>query len=323
MSKGSEGIVLIGDFEDYGYGWERVDHDGDGYNWDLGTNLWWYEEPSYCHSGVQCIGSASSSSDNPNMTPDNWVYSPAFTVKNVALQNVTVSITRLTEGADENPDDNTLSRSFDIVTEDFNRRVLLEEFTTEQCSNCPRVAPFLHNILEDEYYRENVVAVCHHSAYYTDWLTIPSDNDLTWYFNDGGANYAPAMMLDRWTTDPNGTTPVFIPNSQNDLKAILDYGLRQPAFMSVNIQAKIDTDENIVNMLVQGSRSKENLTVNPARITVWLVEDKSRPTVRPVLMPGPISTPDAPSTRRGARSSTGRATSTPTSASSARIPTIK
>ena len=185
----------------------------------------------------------------------------------------TVTITRLNEGDDENPDDNTQSRTFDIVTEDFARRVLLEEFTTEMCSNCPRVATFLHNILDDEYYRENVVAVCHHSAYFTDWLTIPSDNDLLWYFNNGGSTYAPAMMLDRWTTDPSAATPVFIPNSQSDLKSAIDYCLRQPAFVSVNIQAKLDTEENMVNVLVQGSRSKENITVNPPRITVWLVED--------------------------------------------------
>ncbi len=191
----------------------------------------------------------------------------------VGQGTVTVTITTLNEGDDENIDDNTQSRTFDIVAEDFTRRVLLEEFTTEMCSNCPRVAGFLHNILEDEYYEENVVAVCHHSAYFTDWLTIPSDEDLTWYFNDGGSTYAPAMMLDRWTTNPSGTTPVFIPNTQNDLKAAIDYCLRQPAFVSVNIQAKLDTEENIVKVLVQGSRSKENITANPARITVWLVED--------------------------------------------------
>ena len=194
-------------------------------------------------------------------------------IHEVGQGTATVTITHLNEGEDENLDDNTQSRTFDIVSEDFARRVLLEEFTTEMCSNCPRVATFLHNILEDEYYKENVVAVCHHSAYFTDWLTIPSDNDLLWYFNDGGSTYAPAMMLDRWTTDPSGTTPVFIPASQNDLKAAIDYCLRQPAFVSVNIQAKLDTVENMVNVLVQGSRSKENITVNPARITVWLVED--------------------------------------------------
>ncbi|MBO4810480.1 MAG: Omp28-related outer membrane protein [Prevotella sp.] len=191
----------------------------------------------------------------------------------VGQGTITVTITRLNEGEDDNLDDNTQSRTFDIVSEDFTRRVLLEEFTTEMCSNCPRVATFLHNILEDEYYKENVVAVCHHSAYYTDWLTIDSDNDLLWYFNDGGSTYAPAMMVDRWTSDPSGNTPVFIPNTQSDLKSYFDYRLRQPAFVSVNIQAKLDTENNMVNVLVQGSRSKENITVNPARITVWLVED--------------------------------------------------
>ena len=80
MSLGSEGIVLIGDFEDYGLGWERIDHDGDGRNWDLGTNLWYYENPDYCHSGVQCIGSASGDNYGSALTPDNWVYSSPFTV---------------------------------------------------------------------------------------------------------------------------------------------------------------------------------------------------------------------------------------------------
>ena len=80
MSKGSKGILLIGDFEDYGYGWGRIDHDGDGRFWDLGTNLWYYENPSYCHSGVQCVGSASDNNYGGALTPDNWLYSPAFTV---------------------------------------------------------------------------------------------------------------------------------------------------------------------------------------------------------------------------------------------------
>ena len=79
MSLGSEGIVFIGDFEDNAMGWERIDHDGDGRNWDVGTQLWYYENPAYCHSGVQCIGSASDTGYGA-LTPDNWVYSPEFTV---------------------------------------------------------------------------------------------------------------------------------------------------------------------------------------------------------------------------------------------------
>lgn len=208
-----------------------------------------------------------------NLEEAEFSYTIQPAIYEVGQGTVTVTITHLNEGEDENLDDNTQSRTFDIVAEDFTRRVLLEEFTTEMCSNCPRVATFLHNILEEDNYEENVVVVGHHSGYYTDWLTIPSDNDLLWYYNDGGNTYAPAMMLDRWTTDPTGTTPVFIPNTQSDLKSAIDYCLRQPAFVSVNIQAKLDTEENIVKVYVQGSRSKENITVNPARITVWLIED--------------------------------------------------
>ena len=79
MAKGSEGILLIGDFEDDAFGWDRFDQDGDQRYWDLGTSFWWYERPEYCHSGVQCIASASSDSGQA-LTPDNWVVSPSFTV---------------------------------------------------------------------------------------------------------------------------------------------------------------------------------------------------------------------------------------------------
>lgn len=77
--KGSKGILLIGDFEDDAYDWVRFDMDGDNRCWELGTNLWYYENPSYCHSGVQCIGSASDTGYGA-LTPDNWTVSPKFTV---------------------------------------------------------------------------------------------------------------------------------------------------------------------------------------------------------------------------------------------------
>lgn len=79
MAKGSKGILLIGDFEDDCQGWGRIDNDGDGRHWDLGTSLWYWENPDYCHSGVQCVGSASNTNYGA-LTPDNWIFSPKFTV---------------------------------------------------------------------------------------------------------------------------------------------------------------------------------------------------------------------------------------------------
>ena len=201
-------------------------------------------------------------------------YSLSPSILATGLGTVTVTITTLNEGDDENPDDNTASRTFDIVTEDFARRVLLEEFTTEPCQYCPRVATMVHNIMQDEKYADAVVPVCHHAGFDTDWLTLPSDKDFLWYYNEpDGGSYAPAIMLDRWTTDPKGYTPLFNPSNENEIRTAIDYCLRQTAFASVNIQAKRDAEAGVVNVLVQGSRSKDNITANPARITVWLVED--------------------------------------------------
>ncbi|MBQ6228414.1 MAG: Omp28-related outer membrane protein [Prevotella sp.] len=185
---------------------------------------------------------------------------------------VTVTISKLNEGDDLNMEDNVASDVFDIVNHDYTRVMLLEEFTTEQCSNCPRVASYIHDMLEKDKYKDVVLAVCHHSAYYTDWLTVPCANKYLWYFNAGGSTYAPALMLDRWT--PNGaSTPVFNPSSLADLEASANYRLSRPAFVSLNIKTEADLEANKLNINVSGSRSKEDFCVNPPRITVYLVEN--------------------------------------------------
>jgi len=72
-----EGILMLGDFEDDAYAWTLYDGDNDGYNWNLGTNMWgtYYEDGWYTHSGAQCLASASDW-----YTPDNWTFSPIISV---------------------------------------------------------------------------------------------------------------------------------------------------------------------------------------------------------------------------------------------------
>lgn len=83
-----------------------------------------------------------------------------------------------------------------IADKMYERNVCIEEFTTEKCGNCPRVAGFLHTYLE-EADPTRVFAVCHHAGYYTDWLTKACDNKLLYLFNDNGGSFAPAMMFNR------------------------------------------------------------------------------------------------------------------------------
>lgn len=184
---------------------------------------------------------------------------------------VTVTIANLAEGDDEDPSDNVLTDTFSIVQTDYTRNIIIEEFTTEQCSNCPRMASYLHSALEKDAYKERAFAACHHSGYYTDWLTSTCDNSYLWFFNAGGATYAPAIMIDR--INLGESTPVICPSSQTELELYMDYALSQPAFVSVNVSAVTDTDNpQLVHVKVNGTKSVETLCANP-RLVVYALED--------------------------------------------------
>jgi hypothetical protein len=82
------------------------------------------------------------------------------------------------------------------------RTVLIEEFTTEYCGYCPQAAAGLSSFMNTYTdLAERVAIVCHHSGYYTDWLTIDASERYTWFYNDGGS-YAPAFMYDRYGRRP-------------------------------------------------------------------------------------------------------------------------
>ena len=78
-TKAQKGIIYPGDFEDDAVGWKVFDRDGDGLTWRLGW-FFWGERPAYVRSGIQCIGSASSSDADLPFTPDNWAFSPAMAI---------------------------------------------------------------------------------------------------------------------------------------------------------------------------------------------------------------------------------------------------
>ena len=62
------------DFEDGTLqGWNAIDLDGDGYNWNLRYNVDNFD----CHSGIGMVYSESYVNDYGALTPDNWLVSPA------------------------------------------------------------------------------------------------------------------------------------------------------------------------------------------------------------------------------------------------------
>ncbi len=182
-----------------------------------------------------------------------------------------VRIDNINEGPDENPNDNVGTVGFQIIEHDFTRNVLVEEFTTESCPNCPRVAGYLHDALEDEQFNGRVFSMCHHSGYYTDWLTIPSDNEYLWFYGAGQGTYAPAVMINR---NPYGSeiTPVFLPQSAAQFKAFFLNEMDRQAYVSVNVKAEYNATNDTVTVTVTGAKALESLGEN-TRIVVNLIEN--------------------------------------------------
>lgn len=164
-----------------------------------------------------------------------------------------------------------------IADKMYERNVCIEEFTTEKCGNCPRVAGFLHTYLE-EADPTRVFAVCHHAGFYTDWLTKACDNKLLYLFNDGGSSYAPAMMFNREPAFDSQYAAgqkdnVTIPNSAAEIKAIANSFLDETmADAKLDMTLTYDEGESKVVIVITGESNKGYDTEN-ALLTVYLTED--------------------------------------------------
>lgn len=221
-----------------------------------------YDIAQECSLGYQDEQIYSFVVDNPNVgTPDN------------VARTINIQIADINEGEDENTSDNTLSAQFEVIAQDFTRNVLIEEFTTEKCPNCPRMASYIKTLLGNEDYAERVNVITRHAGYYTDWLTATCDDDYLWFYNAGGSTYAPAVMFDRTVMD-EGTTPVYCPSSQDQFNTMVDYALEKPAYVSLKLSVTPDeSNPYLLHVNVKGSRSKADITSLPARINVVALED--------------------------------------------------
>lgn len=178
-------------------------------------------------------------------------------------EDVAVEISSLDNAEDQQPANNSIKA---VAT--FRKKVLIEEFTTERCSNCPRVAGHLHTVLSSDEFKDVAVAVCHHAGFYTDTFTQPCDEELVWLY--GGGSYAPAMMFDRAPLFREGKEVVISPSLQ-DIEENARLRLSESADVELAMKAAYDEAAGILTVDVEGKRGKLNMP-NP-RLTVYVTED--------------------------------------------------
>jgi hypothetical protein len=179
--------------------------------------------------------------------------------------NVTVSNPN---GVADGTDNNTMSHNLMLSSSAVTRTVLLENFTTAVCPNCPPAHDNIANWLSGE---SNVIWIAHHAGYYTDDFTVPENTELLTYYNAGGSTYAPAIMLDRKFLSPDGDPgPVFFPASTYT-PGLIDDRLNTPAFISLEITGIFNPTSRELDVDVNGTFHGD--FSSDLRLGLYIMED--------------------------------------------------
>ncbi len=168
----------------------------------------------------------------------------------------------------------------------YTRNVILEEFTTEQCTACPTAAANIHALLADERFSDKVIAVAHHVGYYTDGFTLGYNSEdksyeeeqLLRFYNNGTDTYAPGGMVNRkayFTTKANKPTPVFALGTYAVLEAYVEYETELATNAMLSIDLEKAADGKRVDVHVGGICNELYSSDNPY-VQVYLIENDIR-----------------------------------------------
>ncbi|MBQ9646258.1 MAG: C10 family peptidase [Prevotella sp.] len=218
-------------------------------------------EKAQCH-----VSQAIESGRRQQVTFDFSLPSTLF-----AGTELQAAITALDNGTDENAANNTATTAVTLQ-----RHVLIEEFTTEHCPNCPDGAQLMNEAIASKpQLKDRLAVVCHHSAFGTDWLTQPCDEAYIWFFNEGGQTFAPAWMLDRKPyfdsmIASGNRQAIYWTSSATEFAQMLESAAAEEANAQMGATATLAG--GTVAVRVKGMKSGAFSLSNPL-LTVYLTED--------------------------------------------------
>lgn len=206
----------------------------------------------------------------------------SFTINDIKMPEegnypIKVTVSNPNYKTDEDESDNLINQKIICTTKSTKRKVLLENFTTAECQNCPRAHTLLESVLGDN---ENVIWVAHHSGYKTDDFTIRDSEIYLWLYNANSV-FAPAIMFDRTNLSEYGAKgygnvpapgPVFSPSNNTIIEKTLNARLEAPAYVTVNIGGEYKKENNELSVTVSGEAITGDLPDN-VRMNLFLIED--------------------------------------------------
>lgn len=190
-----------------------------------------------------------------------------------------IPLTVVTVGgkADEYSFNNRLEAPLRVLSENVSRKVLIEEFTGQNCSNCPGGRERIHEGLKGA---TNYVIIAHHTGFGTDKLTAPGSSKLNWFYNSS-MTFAPGMMIDRkdfsdYGVDTDGNTkptPLFVVPSADLVKTLYNAESKKAAPVSIDLKRNYDASTRELTVQVS-MKQVEGLEIdtNPT-LTLCLIEN--------------------------------------------------
>ncbi|MDY5768575.1 MAG: Omp28-related outer membrane protein [Alloprevotella sp.] len=183
----------------------------------------------------------------------------------------TVELVSISGGEDAQPANNTVKPAFSFL-----RNVLIEEFTTLRCPNCPSMATFLHDFLAETPYADRISVIAHHTGYYTDMYTVSADYDYLGFYT-GGSTYAPSLMMNRRPIYPeydnrNNKVTNFIPGSYEEMQGYTQTEVGRGADVVMGMSLAYNADSTRLTVTVDARKNSNYATPNPY-INVFLLED--------------------------------------------------
>ena len=177
----------------------------------------------------------------------------------------TVTINTVDNNQDEYADNSTRILTYAACNQDYSKRLVIEEFTSESCIYCPNAAARLAQALEERPGR--AVGICHHAGFYVDQFTVYGvDDSLTYWFS---IQSAPTFMYDRTAFDGEYQ---YNPSDYQDFVDVIDYVTGTDAQIEVNAFASVDKQAHTITVTVDGDVSSDFADASPS-ITVFLLEN--------------------------------------------------
>lgn len=179
--------------------------------------------------------------------------------------SLSVEVDKLDGNNDVYMDNNSASCMFNYL-----RIVLLEEFTTESCPNCPAAAKAISELLADKSMSRHMAVVCHHSGYHTDDFTTQTDRDYEWFYGTDGT-FAPGVMFNRNAF--GALSPVFSASYGKEYIATFIKAIANgESSLIIRAEANYSDDGTKLSVKVYGNKIAEFGNTDQ-RITLFLTED--------------------------------------------------